>query len=388
MVTKDEDMIEENNSRPEDTQDLSSQLLRRSALREETPEVKKRSVAKIVVAVIALVALTISVIGGLFLSGLFAPASSDYQGGGEGEVIFTINQGEYGDVIASNLVDAGVTKSFDAFYELLLETRPEPVFIPGVYMLKEKMSAQAALDALLDQNNRVELKTTIPEGTTLKGALAILSEDLSLPLADLEAAASNPASYGVPAEATTLEGFLFPATYVFSPGVSATDVITRLVNQMLATLDEVGVPVEERWDIIRLASVIQSESGPKTEDMYKISRVFTNRLEQGINMGADATTCYGAGLVGRDCVLITQAALDDTSNLYNTRILNGLPIGPISNPGKVAIDAAYRPADGPWLFYVTVNLSTGETIFTETNAEHEEAAKLYQQWLIDNPNSY
>lgn len=388
MVTKDEDMIEENNSRPEDTQDLSSQLLRRSALREETPEVKKRSVAKIVVAVIALVALTISVIGGLFLSGLFAPASSDYQGGGEGEVIFTINQGEYGDVIASNLVDAGVTKSFDAFYELLLETRPEPVFIPGVYMLKEKMSAQAALDALLDQNNRVELKTTIPEGTTLKGALAILSEDLSLPLADLEAAASNPASYGVPAEATTLEGFLFPATYVFSPGVSATDVITRLVNQMLATLDEVGVPVEERWDIIRLASVIQSESGPKTEDMYKISRVFTNRLEQGINMGADATTCYGAGLVGRDCVLITQAALDDTSNLYNTRILNGLPIGPISNPGKVAIDAAYRPADGPWLFYVTVNLSTGETIFTETNTEHEEAAKLYQQWLIDNPNSY
>jgi UPF0755 protein len=388
MVTKDEYMTEESNSRPEDTQDLSSQLLRRSALREETPEVKKRSVAKIVVAVIALVALTISVIGGLFLSGLFAPPSNDYQGGGEGEVIFTVNEGEYGDAIAANLVDAGVTKSFDAFYELLLETQPEPVFIPGVYLLKEKMSAQAALDALLDQNNRVELKTTIPEGTTLNGALAILSEDLALPLADLEAAASNPASYGVPAEATTLEGFLFPATYVFSPGVSATDVITRLVNQMLATLDEVGVPVEERWDVIRLASVIQRESGPNPEDMYKISRVFTNRLEQGMNMGSDVTTCYGAGLVGRDCLLITQAALDDTSNLYNTRILPGLPIGPISNPGKVAIEAAYRPTEGPWLFFVTVNLTTGETIFTETNAEHEEAVKLYQQWLIDNPNSY
>jgi UPF0755 protein len=357
-------------------------------LREETPVVEKRSVAKIVVAVIALIALTLSVIGGLFLTGLFSPPSNDYQGGGEDEVIFSINEGEYGDVIAANLVDAGVTKSFDAFYELLLETQPEPVFIPGVYLLKERMSAQAALDALLDQNNRVELKTTIPEGTTLKGALVILSEDLALPLSDLEAAASNPSSYGVPAEATTLEGFLFPATYVFSPGVSATDVITRLVNQMLATLDEVGVPVEERWDVIRLASVIQRESGPDPEDMYKISRVFINRLEQGMIMGSDVTTCYGAGLVGRDCLLITQAALDDTSNLYNTRILPGLPIGPIANPGKVAIEAAYRPTEGPWLFFVTVNLTTGETIFTETNAQHEEAVKLYQQWLIDNPNSY
>ena len=381
-------MTEDNNIKPADTQDLSSQLLRRSALRDETPEVQKRSTAKIFVAIIALVALTVSVIGGLFLSGLFTPASNDYQGGGEGEVIFTVNEGEYGDVIAANLVEAGVTKSFEAFYDLLLETQPEPVFIPGVYMLKEKMSAQAALEALLDQNNRVELKTTIPEGTTLKGALSILSEDLSLPLSDLEAAASTPAAYGVPSEATTLEGFLFPATYVFSPGVSAADVITRLVNQMLATLDEVGVPAEERWDVIRLASVIQRESGPNPEDMYKISRVFTNRLEQGMNMGSDVTTCYGAGLVGRDCLLITQAALDDTSNLYNTRILNGLPIGPISNPGKVAIEAAYRPTEGPWLFFVTVDLTTGETIFTETNAEHEEAVKQYQQWLIDNPNSY
>lgn len=381
-------MTEDNNIKPADTQDLSSQLLRRSALRDEIPEVQKRSTAKIFVAIIALVALTVSVIGGLFLSGLFTPASNDYQGGGEGEVIFTVNEGEYGDVIAANLVEAGVTKSFEAFYDLLLETQPEPVFIPGVYMLKEKMSAQAALEALLDQNNRVELKTTIPEGTTLKGALSILSEDLSLPLSDLEAAASTPASYGVPSEATTLEGFLFPATYVFSPGVSAADVITRLVNQMMATLDEVGVPAEERWDVIRLASVIQRESGPNPEDMYKISRVFTNRLEQGMNMGSDVTTCYGAGLVGRDCLLITQAALDDTSNLYNTRILPGLPIGPISNPGKVAIEAAFRPTEGPWLFFVTVDLTTGETIFTETNAEHEEAVKQYQQWLIDNPNSY
>lgn len=106
-----------------------------------------------------------------------------------------------------------------------------------------------------------------------------------------------------------------------------------------------------------------------------------------MNMGSDVTTCYGAGLIGKDCLLITQAALDDTSNLYNTRILPGLPIGPISNPGADAIDAAYNPVDGPWLFFVTVNLTTGETVFTETAAEHEAAVEQYYAWLEAHPEA-
>lgn len=104
-------------------------------------------------------------------------------------------------------------------------------------------------------------------------------------------------------------------------------------------------------------------------------------------MGSDVTTCYGAGLLGKDCLLITQAALDDTSNLYNTRILPGLPIGPISNPGAEAIDAAYHPTDGSWLFFVTVNLTTGETVFSETSAEHEAAVKQYYDWLEAHPEA-
>jgi UPF0755 protein len=87
-------------------------------------------------------------------------------------------------------------------------------------------------------------------------------------------------------------------------------------------------------------------------------------------------------------LLITQAALDDKSNPYNTRVNPGLPIGPISNPGAVAIDAAQNPASGNWLFFVAVNLKTGETVFTTSNAEHEKAVEQYLQWLKDNPNAY
>lgn len=347
----------------------------------------KKKPGLVIGSIIGVLLLVGAVLGGLFYTGILGGNQNDYVGGGHGEVIFTISEGEIGDQIANNLVEAGVTKSFDSFYQLLLETKPEPVFTPGVYKLKQEMSAQAALDALLDPANRVELTVTIPEGTTEKNVLKMLAEGLSIPLADFQAAAEDPATYGVPAEATTLEGFLFPATYTFSPGVKPTEVIQRLVDESLAALDRAGVPADQRWDVIRMASVIQRESGPNPEDMYKISRVFHNRLDQGMNMGSDVTTCYGAGLLGKDCLLITQAALDDTSNLYNTRILPGLPIGPISNPGAEAIDAASHPTDGPWLFFVTVNLTTGETVFSETSAEHEAAVTQYYDWLEAHPEA-
>jgi UPF0755 protein len=371
-------------SRNSEDTTLSDSSTRSSANRKK---MSTKKTAIFVGSILGVLVLLGAILGGLFYTGIIGGNQNDYSGGGHGEVIFTIGEGEIGDQIANNLAEAGVTKTFDCFYQLLLESKPEPVFTPGVYKLKQEMSAQAALEALLDPANRVELSVTIPEGTTEKNVLKILSEGLSIALADFQAAVADPAPYGVPAEATSLEGFLFPATYTFSPGVSAQSVIQRMVDESLTALDSAGVPADQRWDTIRLASVIQRESGPNPEDMFKISRVFHNRLDQGMTMGSDVTTCYGAGLLGKDCLLITQAALDDTSNLYNTRILPGLPVGPISNPGADAIDAAYNPTDGPWLFFVTVNLSTGETVFSETSAEHEAAVEQYYAWLDAHPEA-
>ena len=92
---------------------------------------------------------------------------------------------------------------------------------------------------------------------------------------------------------------------------------------------------------------------------------------------------YGTGQKRVDT---TSAERADASNLYNTYQHEGLPVGPISNPGDLAIDAALHPAEGTWLFFVTWNLDTGETIFSTTQSEHEAAVKKYREWSAENPD--
>jgi UPF0755 protein len=315
----------------------------------------------------------------------FTPAA-DFDGTGTGEVVFMIHDGETGSDIATNLVDEGVTASYDAFYDLLLEQSPEPEFHPGAYRLAEEMSAQAALDALQDPANKLENTFVIPEGTSLPDALVSISEGTDVPLESLQAAAAEPpASYGLPAEATTLEGFLFPATYTLEPGLDAHAVLQTLVNRQFEALDAAGVPADQRWRTIVLASIVQREAGSNLDDFPKVARVFQNRLDQGINLESDATVAYGTG--NTHTVWTTDAERADASNRYNTYANPGLPVGPIGNPGDVAINAAIHPADGTWLFFVPVNLATGETVFSTTVEEHDAAVARLQEWCALDENS-
>jgi UPF0755 protein len=131
-----------------------------------------------------------------------------------------------------------------------------------------------------------------------------------------------------------------------------------------------------------MAALIQREAGPNQDDFYKISRVFTNRLEQGINLESDATVAYGADTL--DTVWTDPADRANAENKYNTYANPGLPIGPIGAAGDLAIDAALHPADGPWLFFVPINLATGETVFSETVEEHDAAVDVLQNWCREN----
>lgn len=305
--------------------------------------------------------------------------SDDYTGTGSGEVMFVINSGDDGSVIAENLQAADVVKSSSTFYDLLLKT--DPVFQPGTYKLASQMSSKAALDALQDPANKVDYTATVPEGTTAAGVLQILADATGMPLADFQAAAANYTALGVPAQAPSIEGFLFPATYTFEPGQTPTDMLQAMVNRAFQSLDAAGVAPDDRFRVLTLAALIQKEAG-SNDDMYKVSRVFLNRIDQGMNLQSDATVAYGAGHTN---VETTQAERDDASNPYNTYANPGLPVGPISNPGDVAIDAALHPADGPWLYFVTVNLDTGETVFSTTEAEHDAAVQQLQEWWAEHP---
>ncbi|MBB5631869.1 UPF0755 protein [Cryobacterium mesophilum] len=302
----------------------------------------------------------------------------DYVGQGSGQATIVIASGDTGVEVTNSLLDAGVIKSFGTFYSLLLAQKPAVEFYPGYYVLSEKMSSAAALAAIQDPANRVERTALIPEGKSIDQVFEILSTATGISVADFEAAAKNPTDYGVSKDAPSLEGYLFPATYKFDPSVDARSVLKTLVDRTFAALDAAGVAPKDRLRVLTLAALIQREAGRDTKDFYKVSRVFTNRLKDGWHLQSDATVSYGTGRT--HTVWTTPEERADKSNKYNTYANPGLPIGPIGAAGDLAIDAALHPVDGPWFYFVPVNLDTGETVFSVTLEQHNAAVRQLQEW--------
>lgn len=322
----------------------------------------------------------------------------DYEAGlATGETFVTIAQGDTGSPISQSLYDAGVTKTPDAFYDYLITSGQNPTFQPGVYKLQKKMTSEAALTALQDPANKQEFTAQIPEGYTVEGTLERISEGTGIPLEELTAAAADPSVYGVPVDPAIvaaggqpLEGWLFPATYTFDPSVTAQSAIQTLVNRTIQSLDAAGVPVERRQEILTTASIIQREARFE-DDMQKVSRVILNRLDPNNQetfglLQMDSTAQFGYGELHEGSASTSEEAQYDP-NPWNTYVHAGLPIGPIANPGDVAIDAAMHPADGPWMYFVTVNMETGETIFSATYNEHLKYVQQMQQWCSEHPDS-
>lgn len=308
----------------------------------------------------------------------------DYPGPGEGEVIVTIYAGDIGSDIAASLAEADVVMTEDAFTELLL-ANPDVTFLPGSYLLKYHMSAQGALDALLDPSNRVERSAAIREGLTVERTLEILAAGTDISLEELEAAAADVAAYDLPEGTTSLEGWLFPANYEFEPEDDAYDIINRLVTEQKQRLDARGVPPEDQLRILTIASIIEKEAGTHA-DFGKVSRVIYNRLAIDMKLEMDSTAQYGIGDHEDGNVWSSDEALT-SENPWNTYVHTGLPIGPIANPGEAALDAALNPEPGDWLFFVVAPGGTGESTFTTTIDEHEAATQRYREWCETTPNS-
>ncbi|MHA6668053.1 endolytic transglycosylase MltG [Homoserinimonas sp. A447] len=307
----------------------------------------------------------------------------DYEGPGHGEATVVIKSGDGGQEISAALTEAGVTRTSEAFYTLLLAQDPQVVFFPGHYQLKQEMSAKAALAALQDPANKIEASVLIKEGWSVDQTIDALIEGTGLAREDYEAAVADPAAYGVPAEAPSLEGYLFPARYTFDPGVDTASVINTLVARTFQSLDAAGVAAEDRHRVLTIASLIQREAGSNPDDFYKVSRVIQNRVDQGMLLQFDSTSHYGYawkhGERLESSVFTSKEELAD-DNPYNTYKHSGLPIGPIGAAGDQAIEAAMNPVAGDWLYFVTVNLETGETKFTNTNAQHNAAVEELRKW--------
>ena len=334
---------------------------------------RTKFIALILVVVIGVLGLTFR---SQVRAGFEALIGSDFSGPGSGSVELTIAKGDSGELVARELVKLGVVKNFNFTYKEMI--RRNQGFFPGTFQLLKQMKTSDALDRLEDSKFLVVSHVTIREGLRVGQVFKALSSATGLPVKDFEAVTLR--ELGLPRSLPSLEGYLFPATYDFGTKVSAREILKTMVDRMSEELSAFGVSAANRHKVLTLASIIQKEAR-LSEDFFKVSRVFTNRLEIGMHLQSDATVSYGSG---GTTVTTTDAERSDP-NGYNTYVHAGLPIGPISAPGSKAIDAALHPASGSWLYFCAVNLATGETVFSTTMAEHERAVAQWRAWMRENP---
>jgi len=260
----------------------------------------------------------------------------------------------------------------------------------GFYPLKKEMKAADAYKVLKNPDNIIKDTVTIPEGLRVADIVAILADQTKYSTAQFDAALKDTQAIGLPPYAKgNPEGYLFPSTYPFGPTEKPVDMIKDMVDRwrqaaaqhhLVAGAQEVGKTPAE---IMTIASLIQAEG--RGSDMPKISRVIYNRLDgpgskQGTNglLQIDATVNFALNRKG--VVAVTTDETQNTDSPYNTYKYPGLPPGPINSPGDEAIDAALHPADGPWYYYLTVNLRTGETKFGVTYQEFLGFKQEYDQY--------
>ena len=299
---------------------------------------------------------------------------ADYSGAGTGHLVVQVTAGDTPTSLAPKLQQLGVVASSRAFV-LAAEHSPSSAgLLPGFYGMHEHMKASLAYALLLNPKDLVEIPVTIPEGWRLSQIVAWLGAKSGLPASAYDKVLKDPASLHLPGYANGRpEGYLFPATYDVLPHETALGVLTAMVQRFDQEAAAVNLPAAAghvhltEGQVIIMASLVQAEGG-RLSDYPKIARVIYNRLAQGMPLQLDSTVLYGLNTYG---IIASDAQLASPSP-YNTYRHTGLPPGPIDSPGNAAIQAVLNPAAGNWVYFVTVNPKTGETLFTSSAAQFQQ----------------
>jgi len=282
----------------------------------------------------------------------------------EADTIVLIPRGAGVDTIARRLEDAGVVGDPFIFRVGVWLSGATRDLQAGEYLFLIGTSMRGAME-VLRAGKPFTRRLTIAEGLTSAEAAVLINDAEAL---DGEAAE-------VP-----LEGSLLPETYHYVRGDQRADVIRRMQRALNETVAELwpkrapGLPLKDEREAIILASIVEKETGVP-EERPLVASVFVNRLRAGMRLQSDPTVAYGvtngSGPLGR---ALTRQDLQ-TPSPYNTYLNDGLPPGPISNPGRAAIEATLNPAATEFLYFVANG--DGGHVFAKTLAEHN---RNVEQW--------
>jgi UPF0755 protein len=290
-----------------------------------------------------------------------------------------VPQGASFKMAADSLAKAGVIEAPQLFRMYAKLRGSDRTIKAGTYLLRRGTGWNAALTALREGKGLM-YTVTIPEGFTLNQIVPLVARVLEVPVDSVIAAVRDTVhleQLGVPTP--TLEGYLFPDTYMFLPGTPArvaTGAMVRRFEQVwrpewTARLDTLGMT---RHEVVTLASIVEREA-KRPDERPVIAGVYRNRLRAGMRLEADPTVQYARG-IHTNRVLFRDL---DVESPYNTYKHAGLPPGPIASPGAASLRAALYPAEVPYRFFVAY--PDGRHEFTVDFAQHTEARrKALREW--------
>ncbi len=317
------------------------------------------------------------------LSTRFADAP-DYAGPGSSSVLYQVKSGATTTQIGRDLKTAGVVASVDAFNRAAADNEKSRNIQVGYYQLKKKMAAKDAVSVLVDPASLVQSLVTVPEGARVQSIVKTIVAKTDITKRAVTQALADPKALGLPAEAKgNPEGYLFPATYTVPPGQTAVQLLSQMVAKTVQTeksLDiaskakKVGLTSEQ---VLTVASILEFEAS-RDSDYPKVARAIYNRLDQHMPLQSDATVAYANN--NNSGTVYTTSEERKLDSRYNTYRYPGLPPGPIGSPGQMTIEAALNPSSGKQLFWVVVNLKTGETRYADTYAGHLKNVALFRQY--------
>lgn len=350
----------------------------------------------------------LTTIGGVLIVALVAYKAWRYPdtaaGSARGPVEVEIPRGAAAGQVAERLAAVGLI-SQPAIFRLYAGQRGvASKFKPGVYRVTAPATPRQLIELMVKGVADELVAVTVPEGKNVVEIAELFSAAGVTPRAEFLAKALDPAfARELGLTTPSLEGYLFPDTYRLRPGTAAARVLVPMVRHHRQVFGEikranpVGVArLETRLGfddakIVTLASIVEKETG-RPEERPRIAQVFINRMTfptfRPHLLQTDPTIVYGctagALALGRTSAAcqqfdgrIRRIHLDDVDNVYNTYTHEGLPPGPIANPGRASLEAVMKPDGTPYLYFVSRNDGTHH--FSATRAEHEAAVVKYQR---------